>query len=97
LSKEWAAIILLLLRGFIVGLGWVAGLVLLWSSRAWSTRDKWVGTLVVPGGLVGQRPNMGLQGPMEMPRALTRFLDSCSFAGLFVMGAAGFEPATSRV
>jgi len=26
--------------------------VLLWSSRAWTTRDKWIGTLVVPGGLV---------------------------------------------
>ena len=50
-TKEWAAIILLLLGGFTVGVGWVAGLVLLWSSRAWTTRDKWIGTLVVPGGL----------------------------------------------
>jgi hypothetical protein len=50
-TKEWAAIILLLLGGFIFGLGWVAGLVLLWNSRAWTTRDKWIGTLVVPGGL----------------------------------------------
>jgi hypothetical protein len=24
---------------------------LLWTSRAWSTRDKWIGTLVIPGGL----------------------------------------------
>jgi hypothetical protein len=50
-TKEWAAIILLLAGGFVVGLGWVAGLVLLWSSRAWTTRDKWIGTLVIPGGL----------------------------------------------
>jgi hypothetical protein len=49
--REWAAIILLLAGGFIFGLGWVAGLVLLWSSRAWTTRDKWIGTLVIPGGL----------------------------------------------
>lgn len=48
---EWAAIILLLFGGFIFGLGWVAGLILLWSSRAWTTRDKWIGTLVLPGGL----------------------------------------------
>ena len=27
------------------------GLVLLWSSRAWTTRDTWIGTLVIPGGL----------------------------------------------
>ena len=50
-TKEWAAIILLLLGGFILGVGWVAGLVLLWSSRAWTTREKWIGTLVIPGGL----------------------------------------------
>jgi hypothetical protein len=51
-TREWATIILLLLGGFIVGIGWVAGLVLLWSSRAWTTREKWIGTLFVPGGLV---------------------------------------------
>ena len=50
-SREWAAIILLLFGGFIFGVGWVAGLILLWSSRAWTTRDKWIGTLVIPGGL----------------------------------------------
>ena len=49
---EWAAIILLPFGGFIFGVGWLAGLILLWSSRAWTTRDKWIGTLVIPGGLV---------------------------------------------
>jgi hypothetical protein len=50
-TKEWAAIILLLFGGFLLGVGWIAGLILLWSSRAWTTRDKWIGTLVIPGGL----------------------------------------------
>lgn len=50
-TREWAAIILLLAGGFIFGVGWFAGLVLLWSSRAWTARDKWIGTLVIPGGL----------------------------------------------
>lgn len=49
--QEWAAIFLLLLGGFAFGLGWIAGLILLWSSRAWTTRDKWIGTLILPGGL----------------------------------------------
>ncbi len=31
--------------------GWIAGVILLWSSRAWNTRDKVIGTLIVPGGL----------------------------------------------
>jgi hypothetical protein len=50
-AREWAAIFLLLLGGFAFGVGWIAGVILLWSSRAWSTLDKWIGTLVVPGGL----------------------------------------------
>jgi hypothetical protein len=50
-TREWAAIILLLFGGFILGVGWFAGVILLWSSRAWTMRDKWIGTLVVPGGL----------------------------------------------
>ena len=50
-TREWAAIILLLVGGFVFAVGWVAGLVLLWSSRAWTTGEKWIGTLVIPGGL----------------------------------------------
>lgn len=50
-ALEWAAIFLLLFGGFFFGVGWIAGLVLLWSSAAWTTRDKWLGTLVIPGGL----------------------------------------------
>jgi hypothetical protein len=50
-TREWAAIVLLLFGGFIFGIGWLVGLILLWSSRAWTTADKWIGTLVVPGGL----------------------------------------------
>jgi len=48
---QWSAIVLLLAGGFLVGVGWILGLVLLWSSRAWSVREKLIGTLFVPGGL----------------------------------------------
>lgn len=50
-TKEWAAIILLSLGGFVAGVGWLAGLILLWGSQAWTSRDKWIGTLIIPGGL----------------------------------------------
>lgn len=50
-SYEWAAIFLLLFGGLRWGIGWIAGLILLWSSSLWTTRDKLIGTLVVPGGL----------------------------------------------
>jgi uncharacterized membrane protein len=46
------AIVLLLVGGFLWLIGWVAGVVLLWLSDVWSTRQKLIGTLVVPGGLL---------------------------------------------
>lgn len=49
--REWAAVILLPLGGFAFGVGWLVGLILLWSSRLWTTRDKLIGTLIVPGGI----------------------------------------------
>ncbi len=48
--ERWA-IILLLIGGFLWFIGWIAGVVLLWSSSLWTRRDKLIGTLVVPGGL----------------------------------------------
>jgi hypothetical protein len=49
--REWAAVFLLLFGFIVAGVGWVVGVVLLWRSRAWTTRDKLIGTLVLPGGL----------------------------------------------
>ena len=37
------------LRG--VHLGWFVGVVFLWTSETWSTGEKLLGTLLVPGGL----------------------------------------------
>jgi hypothetical protein len=50
-TKEMAAILLLLFGGFIAGFGWLVGVILLWGSSAWTRREKWIGTLVTPGGL----------------------------------------------
>lgn len=50
----WEAIAILatLIGGVIVpAFGWLVGVVLLWTSRVWTIKDKLVGTLVVPGGL----------------------------------------------
>lgn len=50
---EIAALILLLAGGLILPVfGWLIGVVLLWVSNAWNVRDKIIGTLFVPGGLV---------------------------------------------
>lgn len=52
-SAAWeiATILLLLLGGFVFLVGWLVGMVLLWSSNAWTLRDKLLGTFVIPGGL----------------------------------------------
>jgi hypothetical protein len=34
------------------GLGWIAGILLLWASPTWSRRDKLTATIVSPAGLV---------------------------------------------
>lgn len=49
---EVTAVVLLLFGGFVLVIGWLAGVIMLWTSNAWTTRDKVLGTLVVPGGLL---------------------------------------------
>ncbi len=58
----------------------VLGLVLLWSSPLWTTREKRIGTLIVPGGLatvlsrgfgvVGQTCSSGTEAPNTTLEAL---------------------------
>ena len=48
---EAAALVLLLLGGFLFAVGWIVGVVLLWMSSRWSVGEKLLGTLVWPGGL----------------------------------------------
>lgn len=54
--REIAAVVLLLIGGFIFLVGWVVGLVLLWASPRWRWPDKLLGTLVWPGGLAAVVP-----------------------------------------
>lgn len=50
---EIGALILLPIGGLLVPLlGWVVGVILLWSSRLWTTGQKLAGTLLFPGGLL---------------------------------------------
>ncbi len=50
---EIAALVLLLVGGVVLPVvGWLVGVVLLWVSDIWTNRDKVIGTLVVPGGLL---------------------------------------------
>jgi uncharacterized membrane protein len=49
---EVGALIMLLIGGLVLPvIGWVIGVILLWTSNIWNTRDKIIGTIFVPGGL----------------------------------------------
>lgn len=50
-ALEWSAISLLLLGGFLGGVGWLVGVFLLWFSNRWQWYDKLVGMLFWPFGL----------------------------------------------
>jgi uncharacterized membrane protein len=49
---EVTALMLLSIGSFTI-VGWFVGVVLLWISEVWRTRDKLLGTLVIPGGIGG--------------------------------------------
>ncbi len=50
-GRDVAALLLLLIGGFLFGIGWIVGVVLLWTSPTWTFREKLWATLVWPGGL----------------------------------------------
>jgi hypothetical protein len=50
-ALDAGTVVLLLIGGLLIGLGWIAGAVMLWASPRWRASDKLLGTLVWPGGL----------------------------------------------
>ncbi len=49
-ALEITAFAMLTVGSFILGVGWLVGVVLLWSSRRWRVGEKLLATLVLPGG-----------------------------------------------
>jgi hypothetical protein len=47
---DWTVVALLPIGGLIPGLGWLVVMLLLWTSRVWTYREKLVATLALPGG-----------------------------------------------
>ncbi|MEV1292905.1 hypothetical protein [Pseudonocardia sp. NPDC049635] len=46
-------VLMLMLGGFVLPVvGWLAGVVMLWTGRAWTVGEKWLGTLVWPAVVV---------------------------------------------
>jgi hypothetical protein len=52
IAREIWAVVMLTAGSIVLPIaGWLVGAVLLWSSDRWRTREKVLGTLVVPGGI----------------------------------------------
>ncbi len=65
---EVLAVIMLLIGGIIIPIfGWFVGLALLWTSSAWTTHRKLLGTLVLPGGLAFPFVLMLMASPVTLP------------------------------
>jgi Protein of unknown function (DUF1700) len=66
-ALDIAALVLLLIGGVILPVvGWLVGVVLLWSSSIWTSREKLIGTLVIPGGLAAPLFLMTYGGSTEL-------------------------------
>jgi hypothetical protein len=65
---EIFAVILIAVGGFLGGIGWIVGVVLLWTSSRFTRADKWIGTILVPGGFLGSliALGIGLLGPTSV-------------------------------
>ena len=76
-------------------LGWVVGMVLLWLSPSWTTREKRIGTLLALG--VGALALVALSSPVEWIRPLLVMvltIPSVIYLGIRLRAHAGAMPAT---
>jgi hypothetical protein len=87
--RDIATVLLLMFGGFLIGIGWVVGVALLWSSTRWRTRDKWLATLVWPFGYLGVFFLAGIAGLSE---SSTTF---CSSSATVPAGATAHETCTT--
>jgi hypothetical protein len=87
LALDTGTVVLLLVGGLLIGLGWIAGAVMLWVSPRWRISDKLVGTLVWPGGLTAV---------LAIPRFGTG-LPPVLALGLLLAGVAGPTVAATRL
>jgi hypothetical protein len=69
---------------------WPVGVILLWASNAWNVRDKLIGTLVPPGGLLASYAAFGL--------TLHLFLhDSLTFVSLLFLVSIMLSPVFTGI
>jgi uncharacterized membrane protein len=84
---EISALALLLVGGFLFGVGWLVGVALLWSSGVWSTLDKVIGTLVFPGGLALPLYLFAFEAASSSGMSTLAAYAGCAFLLVLVIGS----------
>ena len=87
--RDISTVLLLMFGGFLLGIGWVVGVALLWSSTRWRTRDKWLATLVWPFGYAAAFLVGGIAG---LSATSTTF---CTSSSVVRAGARAHETCTT--
>ncbi len=68
IGLEVGAVVMLTVGSLIPVIGWVVGVILLWTSGIWRRSEKLLGTLIVPGGpglaLIGGAAALALPPPL---------------------------------
>lgn len=64
-NREMVTLVLLLFGGLLLIVGWMVGVLLLWSSKIWTTRDKVIGTAIFPAGVLFVPLLLALSSPYQ--------------------------------
>jgi hypothetical protein len=93
---DTGTVVLLLVGGLLIGVGWIVGVVMLWASPRWRTSDKLFGTLVWPGGLAAVLVVLRFGGGLPPPLVLSLLLAGVAgpiFAAIRLLRQAWQAPA----
>jgi hypothetical protein len=87
--RDISTVLLLMFGGFVIGIGWVVGVALLWTSPRWRTGEKWLATLVWPFGYAGVFLVAGIGGMSATS------MTACTSSSAVRAGARAHETCTS--
>jgi uncharacterized membrane protein len=87
---EIFAVILVSIGGFVAGIGWLVGIVLLWTSDRFTRADKVIGTILVPGGFLTSFVALafGVAGPTTVETCVSSTQSAATTGGSTVSLAA---------
>ncbi|WP_327633646.1 hypothetical protein OHB24_27045 [Kribbella sp. NBC_00482] len=81
---DWGALVLLAVGPFLLVIGWLIGVWLLWTSNRWSTVWKLVGTLAWPVGWAAMVAFEFVQPPLWLSMLIGGLIELAAYIALFI-------------